>query len=72
MTLSPEEYEDLFGNIGTDVVNANKHSVVMKKTFSNDEINQLFGKLIDGIKVQTYSVPRNFRKQFKEGTSMLP
>eukprot|EP00756_Hemistasia_phaeocysticola_P045802 Hpha_TRINITY_DN19559_c0_g1::TRINITY_DN19559_c0_g1_i1::g.33619::m.33619 len=62
--LGPGEFEHLFG------AQAEKGAVT-KKELTGEQVSEIFGDFIKGIKTQTYNRPCNFGRQWKTGTEEL-
>lgn len=47
------------------------NSKVITKTFTSEEMTELFGEFITKTKVPLFSRPRNFQKQYKQGSAII-
>ena len=75
--ISEPDFKMIFDLYGTAVQVLNpdgtekKSSVVSSKRLEKTDIDSIFGSLVQGITVPTFSYPRNFCKQYKTGKASI-
>lgn len=69
LSLSPEEFAELFSAAGTLIPSEKKTSKVTRMEFSSEALTALFGT--PKISAPTYSLPRAFAKQKKMGSESI-
>ena len=71
--LTPTEFNELFGSVGTVPEGTKASNVLTIKQLSTEDIRSVFQGLVDGITVMTYSRPRpgSFSKQYKTGSASV-
>jgi hypothetical protein len=71
VAASPEDFQLIFGSVGTVPSDAKPSKVVTVKNLSGEDIESVFGTMLNNLSTQTYSSPRNFQKQYKTGSAKL-
>ena len=69
--MTAAEFAEIFGSIGEIIPSKAKTSKVISKSFSAENVEEIFGTLLGALKAPTYTKPAGFQKQRKTGSEAI-